>query len=100
MNEKVKSRNEVFDYVEFLNKDVSVLAREIEGRVAILTDLEDRNVVGYRVYEATHNESQFENLLTASKAVEQWWLERGMHHFDGAPAAIFALRQAIKDLEK
>lgn len=34
-------------------------------------------------------------MLAALKAVEDWWLTQGMKHFDGAPYAIFATRDAI-----
>lgn len=34
-------------------------------------------------------------MLTALKAVEEWWLTEGMKHFFGAPYAIFAVRAAI-----
>jgi hypothetical protein len=35
-------------------------------------------------------------LVKAAKAVEEWWLTRGKFHFDGAPYAIFALREALQ----
>ena len=45
-------RHEEGGYVEFLNEDVPTVVREIDGRVAILTTLEQpRKVVGYRVYD-------------------------------------------------
>lgn len=34
-------------------------------------------------------------LHEAARAVEAWWTDEGMKHFDGAPYAIFALRSAI-----
>lgn len=34
-------------------------------------------------------------LHEAARAVETWWIDEGMKHFDGAPYAIFALRSAI-----
>lgn len=37
-----------------------------------------------------------DKLRQAAELVEQWWLAEGMHHFDGAPACIFALREALK----
>lgn len=36
-------------------------------------------------------------LLDAARMVEDWWLAEGMKHFPGAPACIFALRQALKE---
>ncbi|UXT39655.1 hypothetical protein FY137_07135 [Agrobacterium tumefaciens] len=47
----VSSRNDEAGYVEFLNEDVPYIVRDIQGAVAILTDLETRNVIGYRVYD-------------------------------------------------
>ena len=35
-------------------------------------------------------------LLEACELIEQWWLEEGMIHFHGAPAAIFKTRDAIR----
>ncbi len=49
--EPVSSRNDEAGYVEFLNEDVPYIVRDIQGSVAILMDLETRNVVGYRVYD-------------------------------------------------
>ncbi|MDR5008255.1 hypothetical protein RGK87_04435 [Agrobacterium fabacearum] len=49
--EPVSSRNDEAGYVEFLNQDVPYIVRKIQGAVAILMDLETRNVVGYRVYD-------------------------------------------------
>lgn len=34
-------------------------------------------------------------LIESSREVERWWLEEGMHKFEGAPACIFNLRAAI-----
>jgi hypothetical protein len=39
-------------YVEFVNVDVPFIVREIDGPVAILLDMETRNVIGYRVYDS------------------------------------------------
>jgi hypothetical protein len=39
-------------FVEFINSDVPYIVREIDGKVAILLDMETRNVIGYRVYDA------------------------------------------------
>ncbi|MCP2134541.1 hypothetical protein J2S28_001593 [Rhizobium sp. SLBN-94] len=47
----VSSRNDEAGYVEFLNQDVPYVVRDIQGAVAILMDLETRNVIGYRVYD-------------------------------------------------
>lgn len=41
-----------------------------------------------------------DQLREAAKLVEQWWLVEGMHHFNGAPAAIFALRAALKGAQE
>ncbi len=49
--ELVTSRNDEAGYVEFLNEDVPYVVRDIQGSVAILLDLETRNVIGYRVYD-------------------------------------------------
>lgn len=49
--ESVSSRNDEAGYVEFLNEDVPYVVRDIQGAVAILMDLETRNVIGYRVYD-------------------------------------------------
>jgi hypothetical protein len=38
-------------------------------------------------------------MLDALKAVEEWWLADGTHHFVGAPYAIFAVRAAIAEAE-
>jgi hypothetical protein len=38
-----------------------------------------------------------ERSRAALKAVEDWWLSDGMHHFVGAPYAIFAVRAALGD---
>jgi len=50
-SEPVTSRNDEAGYVEFLNEDVPYVVRDVQGAVAILTDLETRNVIGYRVYD-------------------------------------------------
>lgn len=39
---------------------------------------------------------RLDRLERAARAVEEWWITDGMNHFDGAPAAIFALREALK----
>jgi hypothetical protein len=49
--EPVSSGNDEAGYVEFLNEDVPYIVRDIQGAVAILMDLETRNVIGYRVYD-------------------------------------------------
>lgn len=49
--EPVSRRNDEAGYVEFLNQDVPYIVRDIQGAVAILMDLETRNVIGYRVYD-------------------------------------------------
>lgn len=49
--EPVSSRNDEAGYVEFLNQDVPYVVRDIQGSVAILMDLQTRNVIGYRVYD-------------------------------------------------
>jgi hypothetical protein len=37
-----------------------------------------------------------ERMQTALKAVEEWWLTQEMHKHNGAPACIFAVREALK----
>ncbi|NTD85461.1 hypothetical protein [Agrobacterium tumefaciens] len=49
--EPVSSRNDEAKYVEFLNQDVPYIVHDVQGAVAILVDLETRNVIGYRVYD-------------------------------------------------
>lgn len=52
-------RHEEGGYVEFLNEDLPTVVREIDGRVAILTTLEQpRKVVGYRVYDPDSSPSE------------------------------------------
>lgn len=52
-------RNEEAGYVEFVNDDVPFIVREIEGRVAILLELEQpRRVIGYRVYDPGYSPSE------------------------------------------
>jgi hypothetical protein len=46
---------------------------------------------------ASKLQAKSNELRTAAELVEQWWLADGMRHFDGAPAAIFALRAALKE---
>jgi hypothetical protein len=38
-------------------------------------------------------------MLSALKAIEDWWLSEGMHSFTGAPFAMFAAREAIAKVE-
>lgn len=45
------SRNDDAGFVEFVNEDVPYIVREINGPCAILTDMETRKVIGYRVYD-------------------------------------------------
>ncbi len=40
------------------------------------------------------------DLLKACKEVERWWLEGEMQNHDGAPAAIFLVREAIAKAER
>jgi hypothetical protein len=47
----VEIRNNEAGFVEFVNADVPFIVREIDGPVAILLDMETRNVIGYRVYD-------------------------------------------------
>ena len=63
----VSSRNDEAGYVEFLNQDVPYIVRDIQGAVAILTDLETRNVIGYRVYDP---DSAFARQTAPSVAVK------------------------------
>lgn len=39
------------------------------------------------------------DLIRAARAVEEWWVEKGMKAFEGAPYAIFALRGALDTLK-
>ncbi|MGV2110103.1 hypothetical protein ACQZ46_02370 [Agrobacterium salinitolerans] len=64
----VSSRNDEAGYVEFLNQDVPYIVRDIQGAVAILTDLETRNVIGYRVYDP---DSAFARQTAPSVAVKE-----------------------------
>ncbi len=73
--EPVSSRNDEAGYVEFLNQDVPYIVRDIQGAVAILMDLETRNVIGYRVYDP---DSVFARQPAPSVAVKQLqWDEDG-----------------------
>lgn len=54
----VETRNEEVGFVEFINSDVPHIVRDIEGRVAILVDMETRNVIGYRVYDRPSIEAE------------------------------------------
>lgn len=49
----IQYRNEEAGFVEFVNEDRPYIVREIDGHVAIIVDMETRNVIGYRVYD-TH----------------------------------------------
>jgi hypothetical protein len=40
--------------------------------------------------------ARIEELEGAAKAVEDWWLDTGMHNQKGAPYCIFAIRAALK----
>lgn len=40
---------------------------------------------------------RIEELEQAGRLVEEWWLEQGAKHFDGAPYAIFALRSVLSN---
>lgn len=46
--------------------------------------------------DLTDSVAKWQELDRAARAVETWWLEQGQHAFDGAPAAIFVLRAALK----
>jgi hypothetical protein len=46
--------------------------------------------------DLTDSMIKWQRLDRAARAVETWWLEQGQHSFDGASAAIFALREALK----
>lgn len=75
--EPVSSRNDEAGYVEFLNQDVPYIVRDIQGAVAILRDLETRNVIGYRVYDpdsvfAPHAPSVAEEIADAVLS----WMEK------------------------
>ena len=62
------------------------------------TALED--VSGYMLGEAADEICRLrknnEYLQAAAESIVKWWLEEGMKHFDGAPFAIFAIRQALE----
>ena len=49
----VMARSKEGGFVEFLNADRPVVVHDIEGPVAILRDMETREIIGYRVYEYT-----------------------------------------------
>lgn len=46
--------------------------------------------------DLTDSLAKWQRLERAARAVEEWWIDEGQHAFDGAPAAIFALREALK----
>lgn len=46
--------------------------------------------------DLTDSMIKWQELDRAARAVETWWIEQGQHSFDGAPAAIYALRAALK----
>ena len=46
--------------------------------------------------DLTDSMDKWQHLDRAARAVEEWWINQGQHSFDGAPAAIFALREALK----
>lgn len=48
----IETRNDEAGFTEFVNQDGPTVVREIDGRVAILFDMDTRDVVGYRVYDA------------------------------------------------
>ncbi|UYQ71017.1 hypothetical protein OF122_13205 [Pelagibacterium flavum] len=48
----IETRNDEAGFTEFVNQDGPTVVREIDGRVAILLDMDTRDVVGYRVYDA------------------------------------------------
>lgn len=56
-------------FVEFINSDVPYIIREIDGHVAILTDMETRQVIGYRVYDRTLPASKE---AEADRPVHEW----------------------------
>lgn len=41
-----------------------------------------------------------QKLYAAAKLVEDWWLEEGFLRLNGAPAAMFALREALRPQER
>ncbi|MBZ9973464.1 hypothetical protein LB517_27935 [Mesorhizobium sp. BR1-1-12] len=82
-------RNDEFGFVEFINADVPYVAREIDGRVTILLDVESRNVIGYRVYDPASPTPQEQGVKV--KALE-WGEER---HVPDAAWSSTMLRQRI-----
>ncbi|MAN77829.1 MAG: hypothetical protein CML24_11700 [Rhizobiales bacterium] len=48
----IETRNDEAGFTEFVNQDGPTVVREIDGLVAILFDMDTRDVVGYRVYDA------------------------------------------------
>lgn len=47
----IETRNDEVGFTEFVNDDGPTVTRDVDGRVAILLDMESRDVVGYRVYD-------------------------------------------------
>lgn len=48
----IETRNEEAGFTEWVNEDIPTITRELDGRAAVLLDMQTRNVVGYRVYDA------------------------------------------------
>lgn len=102
-------RNEEHRFVEFINADVPYIVREIEGQVAVLLDMESRNVIGYRVYDPARSvapNALVERLLAAWEAlpegshtltrVEKWLAEDMAPAFAGARAALAGRRNGTE----
>lgn len=48
-----------------------------------------------RCERCRHERERIARLFSAAERVERWWIEEGMHKFDGAPECMFALRDAL-----
>lgn len=48
----IQTRNKEAGFTEWVNEDVPTITRELDGRAAVLLDMQTRNVVGYRVYDS------------------------------------------------
>jgi hypothetical protein len=81
----IETRNDEMGFVEFINSDVPYIAREIDGHVAILLDIETRNVIGYRVYDPASKGA-------VNAAVREW---RRVHASGEAEDIHQAMRDAL-----
>ncbi|MCZ7974421.1 hypothetical protein O9X80_07950 [Agrobacterium salinitolerans] len=103
--EPVSSRNDEAGYVEFLNEDVPYIVRDIQGAVAILTDLETRNVIGYRVYDpdGVYANRMFHAApsvaVKALQMADETFRDLGWHDkYEATTAALTALSAQVQDV--